>query len=268
MTKSTDTSTDYSHFDRPEILNYVFHPRRDYALSTSSDSIKQLHFTVGDGVDIGAALHFKDKSAPVILFFHGNGEIVSDYDDLGRVFLEAGINFLPVDYRGYGRSTGTPTISAMMNDCHILFDHATTWLSENGFTGPLIVMGRSLGSASAIELAASLNTKIDALIIESGFAYIMPLIRLLGITTDYPGVTEENGPKNYEKIKMYTNPTLIIHAEYDHIIPFTDGVTLYENSEAVSKNMVEIKGADHNNIFYHGIHQYMRAIKDIASEIS
>lgn len=56
------------------------------------------------------------KNAPTLLFFHGNGEIVEDYDDIAQIYLKLGINFLPVDYRGYGRSTGSPTVTAMMRD--------------------------------------------------------------------------------------------------------------------------------------------------------
>ena len=267
MTKNY-TEKDYSSFDRPEILQCVFHPRKDFSPPASDNNASHMLFEVDDNVNIGVTLYHADKSAPVIFFFHGNGEIVSDYEDLGPLFLDAGLNFFPVDYRGYGRSNGTPSVSAMMNDSHPLFKQAVSWLSQNGFTGPLIIMGRSLGSASAIEIAAAYKDDVDALIIESGFAYIMPLIRLLGIYEDFPGVNEENGPENYDKIKEYTNPTLIIHAEHDHIIPFSDGEVLYRNAGAQSKKLIEIKGADHNNIFYHGLKLYMQGIIDLAKEVS
>lgn len=258
---------DYSDFDIPEILNRVFHPRGDYTQPIPSDTMKYLDFEMDDGDKIGATLHISNKAHPVIIFFHGNGEIVSDYDDLGPIFGQIGINFFPVDYRGYGRSTGSPTLTAMMNDCHSIFKQARSWLSGNGFTGPVIIMGRSLGSASAIELASTYPNDIDALIVESGFAYIMPLIRLLGITSDFPGVNEEAGPENYEKIKSYTRPTLVIHAEFDHIIPFSDGKTLYSNSTSTSKKLLEIKNADHNSIFHAGFREYMEAIKDLTKQI-
>lgn len=258
---------DYSAFDIPDILNSVFHPRGDYTQPVPSARMKYLDFEVEEGVKIGATLHISEKENPVILFFHGNGEIVSDYDDLGPVFAEIGINFFPVDYRGYGRSGGTPTLTAMMNDCHSIFKQAKSWLANNGFTGPLIIMGRSLGSASAIELASSWPQDIDGLIIESGFAYIMPLIRLLGIIGNYSGVSEEEGPENYEKIKAFTKPTLIIHAEYDHIIPFSEGETLYKNSTADSKKLLEIKNADHNSIFGVGFREYMDAVKKLCYQL-
>ena len=78
---------------------------------------------------VGGRFHMAEKSAPNILFFHGNGEMVADYDEMGPLYNRIGINFLPVDYRGYGRSTGQPTITAMMRDCHVIFDFAKKWLA-------------------------------------------------------------------------------------------------------------------------------------------
>jgi alpha-beta hydrolase superfamily lysophospholipase len=212
-------------------------------------------------------LHKSAKHDPVILFFHGNGEIVSDYDDLGPIFAQMGINFLPCDYRGYGRSTGQPTVTAMMNDCHEIFDQSIVWLRENGYTGKIIVMGRSLGSASALEIASCHPEETNGVIIESGFAYIMPLLELLGLYEDMHGVNESSGPENYEKIKKISVPTLVIHAEYDHIIPFDDGLTLHANSGSSDKTLLEIKGADHNSIFAVGLNNYLNAVKSLADKL-
>lgn len=70
---------DYSAFDRPEILRFLFHPRPEGSLSIPLKNAKDFDIPVEDGVFIGARLHHFDKAAPVIIFFHGNGEIVSDY---------------------------------------------------------------------------------------------------------------------------------------------------------------------------------------------
>jgi pimeloyl-ACP methyl ester carboxylesterase len=103
------------------------------------------------------------------------------------MYNRMGINFLPVDYRGYGCSTGRPTVTAMMRDCHVIFEFVKQWLEKNRYTGSFIVMGRSLGSASALELAANYKDRIDALIIESGFAHAGPLLQLLGANPAIPG---------------------------------------------------------------------------------
>jgi alpha-beta hydrolase superfamily lysophospholipase len=264
---ATVSDKDYSIFDRPELLNVLFHPRRDDESPTSDDSSRELLFEVSEKINIGAKLHMAAKKDPIILFFHGNGEIVSDYDDLGPLFTRMGINFFPFDYRGYGRSNGEPSVSAMMTDCHILFEKALEWLRKSGFIGKIIVMGRSLGSASAIEIASTHPAKTDGLIIESGFAYMMPLLRLLGLYGAIPGLDEAAGPMNFDKIKEIIMPTLVIHAQYDHIIPFTDGQTLYDNSGADDKILLEIKGADHNSIFSVGFGEYMKEVTTLADKL-
>ena len=256
-------NTDYSAYDMPAVLAFLFYPRQDY--SAPSGSGTEISIPMEDGVAIGAKLFIADKNAPVILFFHGNGEIVSDYDDLAPIYNQLGINFIPVDYRGYGRSTGSPTVSAMMKDCHDIFKYIGKWKNDNNFTGPLIVMGRSLGSASALELASNYPDSIDGLIIESGFAHALPLLRLLGINTDKLGL-KEDGFSNNEKIKNFKRPTLIIHSEFDQIIPFSDGMTLYESSPAAEKTFIKISNADHNTIFAYGVREYMNAVKALADK--
>jgi hypothetical protein len=255
--------TDYSAYDNPSVLAFLFYPQQDY--SATSDSGAEILIPVEDGVAIGAKMFIADKSAPTILFFHGNGEIVPDYDDLGQIYNQLGINFIPVDYRGYGKSTGSPTVTTMMKDCHNIFRYIGNWRKDNNITGPFIVMGRSLGSASALELASNYPDSIDGLIIESGFAHALPLLRLLGINTDRLGL-KEDGFSNNEKIKNFKRPTLIIHAEFDQIIPFSDGKALYESSPAADKTFVKIPDADHNTIFAYGIKEYMAAVKTLADK--
>jgi len=255
---------DYSAYDNPAVLAFLFHPRQD--IGAPSGSGEEISIPVEGGAAIGAKLFIADKGAPTILFFHGNGEIVSDYDDLGPIYNRLGINFIPVDYRGYGRSTGSPTVTAMMKDCHDILKYISKWKKDNNFIGPLIVMGRSLGSASALELASSYPDSIDGLIIESGFAHALPLLRLLGINTEKLGL-KEDGFSNNEKIKSFNRPTLIIHSEFDQIIPFSDGRALYESSPAKDRTFVKIPNADHNTIFAYGIKEYMAAVKALADSI-
>lgn len=256
---------DYSFLDRPEVLGLVFHPRPDYG-GSRAPSAQDLSIPVEEGVTVGARFHMGEKESPNILFFHGNGEIVSDYDEFGSLYNRIGVNFMPVDYRGYGRSTGEPTVTAMMCDSHTILDFVLKWLQENGYTGPMVVMGRSLGSASALELAARHKNRLGGLVIESGFAYAGPLMRLLGIDVDRLGFTEEKGFGNLDKIRTFRGPTLIIHAERDHIIPFSDGQALYEASGAEDKSLLKIPNANHNDIFLHGLPEYMQAVKTLTEK--
>ncbi len=259
---------DYSRLDRPEILNAVFHPRPEGPRSPSGEDTEDLLIPVGTGISLGARLHRAKNGGPVILFFHGNGEIVADYDDLAPMYVNVGINFLPVDYRGYGRSTGFPTVTGMMSDCHVVFTYVKQFLKTNAYTGPLVVMGRSLGSASALDLACQHKDQIDGLVIESGFAYTIPLLRRLGIDTDGFGIEEDSAFCNLDKIGGFDKPLLIIHAEYDHIIPFSEGEALFGACPAFHKTLLKIEKADHNTILAYGLNDYLRALSKLAQSLT
>jgi fermentation-respiration switch protein FrsA (DUF1100 family) len=264
MTDSTNR--DFSRIDRPEILKYLFHPRPEWGETPAGPGAVVKQIPVTENVSIGACFHVKDRAFPNILFFHGNGEIVSDYHDLGPLYNRSGINFLIVDYRGYGTSTGQPTVASMISDCHAIFRFVTTWLSENRHTGPLLLMGRSLGSASALELAAAHSDEVDGLVIESGFAFAGPLLALLGAPPDVTTDETAIGFGQLAKIAKFTKPTLIIHAELDHIIPFSDGRALYESSGATEKSLLAVPGANHNDIFARALPDYLAAVGNLAAK--
>lgn len=251
----------YSLLDKPEILMFLFHPRPQPEGEFTSG--EELIIPVDSNISVGARYYHASRDAPTLLFFHGNGEIVADYEDLGPVFVRLGLNFFPVDYRGYGRSTGSPSVSAMMQDSLPIFRFFTQFLSERNNSGPVLIMGRSLGSAPALELASHYDDEIDGLVIESGFAHLIPLMQLLGIDPGRLGITSDP-IKNMEKIKNYTGPTLIIHAEHDHIIPHRDGEDLFAASGDAEKVMLTIPGANHNNIFAYGLQEYLAALRSHA----
>jgi pimeloyl-ACP methyl ester carboxylesterase len=261
-------SSDYASLDAPEVSTLLFHPRPESGLSSTPASALDLMIPVADNAAIGARFHSGEPGAPTILFFHGNGEIVADYDELAPFYQRLGVNFMPVDYRGYGRSTGSPTVSAMMQDCHKIFAFAGEWLPAQGYPGPLVVMGRSLGSASVLELAAVYPDQVSGLIVESGFALAGPLLQLLGVDLSAIGFQETAGFRNVDKIKAYSGPTLIIHAEFDHIIPFSDGQALYEASVSSDKTLLKIPNANHNDILLQGFAEYMAAIKALKDKIT
>jgi hypothetical protein len=264
--------TDFSALDRPEVLRVLFHPRRDSGPpagrtdggGTKTPDVQDVLIPVEPGAAVGARLHLGGRAHANLLFFHGNGEIAADYDEIAPFFGRIGLNLLAADYRGYGRSTGRPTVSAMMRDGHAVLDFLSSWLGENGFTGPLILMGRSLGSASAIELAAAYPERVAGLVIESGFARAAPLLSLLGVDPAAVGFREESAFAHVEKIARFRKPTLIIHAEFDHIIPFAEGRALFDACGAADKTLLKIPGANHNDILALGFDDYLQAVQRLA----
>jgi hypothetical protein len=246
--------------DGPEVSQYLFYPRASWQAPLSQEAVRDVMIPVEPDVSIGARYHIFNKQGPSVLFFHGNGEIVEDYEDIAFLYSRLNLNFLPVDYRGYGHSTGQPTVSAMLRDAHVVLEYTRKWLTLNGCSGPFIVMGRSLGSASALELAEGCADLIDGLIIESGFAHSQTILNLVGVDMKRAGIQESEAFRHIEKIGNFRKPTLIIHAELDQILPFKDGEDLYEASGAAQKRLLKIPGADHNSIFMVGLSEYMNAV--------
>jgi len=261
------SNNDYSHLDSPEILTGLFHPRPEYGLITRAANAIDVSIPVESNIVVAGRFHMTGKSAPNILFFHGNGEIASDYDELGPIYNRMGMNFLVVDYRGYGRSTGRPTVSTMMKDCHAIFEFTKGWLEENGYGGAFIVMGRSLGSASALELISLHKESINGLVLESSFANTGTLLEFLGVNASEIGFTEDKGFRNLEKIRAWDKMTLIIHAEFDHFFTFSEGQALYDACPSAHKTLLKIPSANHNDIFMRGFDAYMKAVKVLSEGI-
>jgi fermentation-respiration switch protein FrsA (DUF1100 family) len=260
-------NSEYTQLDSPEILMGLFHPRPEYESITRVANTIEVSIPVESDIVVTGRFHTRGKSDPNILFFHGNGEIASDYDELGPIYNQMGMNFLVVDYRGYGRSTGRPTVSTMMKDCHAIFEFTKEWLEGNGYEGAFIVMGRSLGSASALELISCHKDQITGLVLESSFANTGTLLEFLGVNASEIGFKEEKGFRNLEKIRSWGKLTLIIHAEFDYFFPFSEGQALYDACPSAHKTLLKIPGANHNDIFMRGFDTYMKAVKGLTMEI-
>jgi alpha-beta hydrolase superfamily lysophospholipase len=260
------TKKSYDKLDRPEVLRILFHPRPDSGQEPPAGAFDH-DFTVAENVVVGARFYMASLEAPNILFFHGNGEIASDYDQAGPMYNALDISFMVVEYRGYGRSNGEPTVTAMMHDGHVIFKDVRAWLGRENRTGPLLIMGRSLGSACAIDLAAAHQEDITGLIIESGFATTMPLLQAMGIDAAAMGITEQDGFMNAAKIERITKPTFILHARHDQLIPVTNAEILQAQSGARRKEFHMVPGADHNSIMAVTGRLYFEAIRGFINKI-
>ncbi len=169
------------------------------------------------------------------------------------------LNLVVADYRGYGSSGGNPTLTDLVHDAPILFKAIKEELSQRGKREDVWLMGRSLGSISALELAYRFPDQIRGLIIESGFPCITQLIMHLGLPT---GAIELE--PIYEAcisiVRKITTPTLIIHGEFDMLVPLREAEELYKEIGAKDKELIIIPGADHNDIMFVGFEQYFGAI--------
>ena len=254
---------DVSSLDQPAVLKYLFHPRKDHVQAASQGAL-DFFIPVEEGVQLGARFYPADPGEPHILFFHGNGEIASDYDAIGPVYNNYGISFLVVDYRGYGQSTGLPTASNLLSDSHTAFREVRCWLEGQGRTGLIIIMGRFLGSAPVLEIACCYQGEIAGLILDSAFARTVPLLNRLGVATNTLGISEMDGFGNFGKIRDIGKPTLIIHGEKDEIIPLEDADILLANSGSMRKQLLLAPGCGHNDILLRWSEAYFQTISRFA----
>jgi len=246
--------------DRPEILQVLFHPRREEK-TPLPDGARDIAVPMTPGISIGCRLFTAAPGAPTLLFFHGNGETVADYDSIGPLYRQEGVNFLVTDYRGYGWSGGEPLTSSLLTDAETLYSYLRGWLGEIGLTGPLFVMGRSLGSSCAIDLAARHQDELSGLVIESGFGQTLPLALSLGLDLEKMNIREEETFDNLGKIATITLPTLILHGRLDDLIPLWQAEKLMAASGARTKELQVVPGADHNSLIAVGGPLYFQTIR-------
>ncbi|MEE8173926.1 MAG: alpha/beta hydrolase [Dehalococcoidia bacterium] len=248
---------DYSLLDRPEILQLVFYPRMGW--QPPPPRATDHWVPVAEGISVSCRLYPAGESSPNILFFHGNGEIVTDYDWLAPEYNRLGISLFVAGYRGYGLSGGRPTFSTMVADAHAIFNYLGHALRPR-HSGPLLVMGRSLGSYSALELASHYPEQLAGLIVESGIANPGRLLSLLG--GDIPASRLEDLERaNLERLRSISLPVLIIHGERDELIPYSQAVDFHRNVGSGAKRLVAIPGAGHNDLLFLGREQYFSAIE-------
>lgn len=232
----------------PRVASAVFFPRPDQPYGPDAPGAFDHLFDLADGVRLRLRVFPGPHKAPAVLFFHGNGETARDYDPLAGAFTGLPAWLLIGEYRGYGPSGGQPSLETFLPDALATFDEARRLLRNAGQVGPLIVMGRSLGSAPAIEIAHARAAEVAGLIIESGFARIVPLLELIGVPARQLGISEQAGPRNLDKMAGIGLPTLILHAERDEIIPFEDAELLYAACQDADKRLHRVPNAGHNDI--------------------
>ena len=250
--------SDYSVLDRPEISMNSFYPRRSW---TSTPSGAEDHsVAVHEGVSLSCRFFPAELQDPTILFFYGNGETAADYDGIAPLYNQIGANFFIADYRGYGHSGGSPAFSTMLSDAHMVLEALRATLKAARYTGPVFVMGRSMGRHPAFELAANAPDKINGLIIESGRASLGQFAN--GID---PSLAETLVAEYLYKVTSISIPVLVIHGEMDTLAPVQDAVKMYEDFASEQKRLVTIPGAGHNDLLHVGIEQYFVAIRDFVS---
>jgi fermentation-respiration switch protein FrsA (DUF1100 family) len=191
---------------------------------------------------------FMPCDAPVasVLFLHGNaGNISHRLDNLRLLVERARCQVLIIDYRGYGRSDGSP------DERGTYLDAAAAWAWLTAHTpGPHVIFGRSLGGAVAVHTAVAAAPRPAGVIVENTFtrlldiaADMVPFPAMLGLLPDiYPTLTR--APK-------LTMPLMIIHSDRDELIPVGHAHTLFAAAPE-PKELYIVEGGRHNDAYLVG----------------
>ena len=236
---------------------FVFHPQKSHGMLPDQLGLayESIFFEASDGTKLHGWFFPLPGKFPVILFCHGNAGNISHRLHNIRELLKNGFQVFIFDYRGYGKSKGSPSRKRVFLDGLAAYDCLRNRL---GIPADRIVLfGRSLGAAVATEIAV--KRKANSLILESAFtstkamARTMPLFALLSpfLPAHY---------NNLEKIEHITIPKLIIHGNRDEIIPFTMGEQLFEAGPE-PKIFYAIEGAGHNDTWVVGGKKYFETLK-------
>lgn len=179
----------------------------------------------------------------VVLFFHGNTGNISDCINTLEMFHRLGLSTFIFDYRGYGRSQGSPTEQGTYDDAEAAWIYL---LRDRGFKSENIIMlGRSLGAAIASAQAARHTP--GALVIESTFTSAPELAAELFRYVPARHMSRYKYSVR-ENISNTHCPVMIVHSSEDEVIPFHHGKRLYEAANE-PKAFLEIEGP-HDQGFY------------------
>ncbi len=262
----TNSMTNIISIDTPEILQLLFQPP-DESADDCPAYAQDIVLTVAPGVSLNCRFYPSAPDAPTLLYFHGGTESCTSFNAEGNNYVRHGINVFLASYRGYGRSTGTPSIASMMADGNILFAMAADWLATQGYSGPLFVMGRSLGSVCAIDIVQRHGETAKGLLIESGFCETASLLLTLGAAPAVVPPTEAEGFDNLRKIAAIKLPTLIFHGAKDALVPVAHAEKLQAAAGARNKQFFIIPGATHDTVSKTGGELYYRKIKEFINEV-
>lgn len=190
-----------------------------------------------------------------LLFLHGNAGNISHRVDNVRRLHDQGLQVFILDYRGYGRSEGTPNEEGLYRDARAAFAH----LRARGDVDPgrVAVFGRSLGGAVAVDLCTSADCY--RLILESTFTSMPEMARVVLPILPVGRLLPERFD-SLEKIPRLRAPLLQFHGTWDEIIPFRLGRKLFASAPE-PKAFVAIEGAGHNDTYEVGGRPYFERIR-------
>ncbi len=241
-------------------LSYIFFPEREL-LMTPEDvglSYQDVYFHTDDEVRLHGWYIPNQGGDRVLLFFHGNGGNISHRVENLKLLHALGLNIFIFDYRGYGQSGGVASEKGTYRDAEAALSYLTS--AKGVSLGQVVLFGRSLGGAVAIDLAC--RHSFPGIILESTFTSFADLLRPF-----VPSVAEAIKGKfnSLRKIGQISAPLLFFHGNRDELVAYGNGKELFAAANE-PKEFYTIEGAGHNDTYYCGGEPYWRKIKEFVDK--
>jgi pimeloyl-ACP methyl ester carboxylesterase len=185
---------------------------------------------------------------PTVLYFHGNaGNIGHRLHNAQALYRHCGFNIFLLEYRGYGKSQGTPSEFGLYLDAEAALDFLL--LRRDIDRRKIILFGRSLGGAVAIYLAASHShmDKVMALVVENTFTAIPSMAQLMfPLASHFPLLCFKNKFLSNREICRVRTPSLFLSGLSDQLIPSRMMMELYQACSSPVKHIETFQGGTHN----------------------
>jgi len=217
--------------------------------------VEEIWLTSQDGVRLNAWYLPNSTSSKVLLWFHGNAENIGYGLGHLKYYSRLGISVLAVDYRGYGKSEGSPNEAAVYRDADAAYDYLVG--ERHIQPKDIIILGHSLGGAVAVDLAS--RRECGGLIVESSFTRGREMARRMFLIPLLEYVPKSRFD-SLAKITRVRTPILVVHGTHDPVIPFSMGKRLFEVAPE-PKWFIPIEGAGHDDIVDVGAERYLERLK-------
>jgi fermentation-respiration switch protein FrsA (DUF1100 family) len=236
----------------------IYFPMRAHDVTPSGLGLahEELELRAEDGVRLhGWFLPVKGSRWSVLVCPGNAGNVSHRLDRALLMQSHLKVDTLLFDYRGYGRSEGSPDEEGTYRDARAAY----RWLIARGVEPARVVLfGESLGSAVALQLAVEVEAR--ALVLESPFASIPEMARAVyPFLPLWPFVRTRYD--NVAKVSRLRMPLLVLHGERDEIVPFAQGRRVFDAAPE-PKRFFAIPGASHNDTYVVGGEPYWRALRD------
>jgi fermentation-respiration switch protein FrsA (DUF1100 family) len=219
------------------IDRFVFDPDRSPTAVPSG--VEEHWITTADGVRLHAWRGSALNPLASIVWSHGRGGSIAENDVMLRAFVRQSFDVLAYDYRGYGRSEGTPSEEGIYLDAEAAFDDER---SRGVPESRIVCYGESLGGAVSIHLAGRRRCAVVAVV--STFTSIRDLAALQF------GPLSVFAPDKYDskgRVGGLTVPFFAAHGDQDTVVPLSLGERLFAAAPE-PKRFLRVSGAGHNDI--------------------